>query len=143
MPNSCIFCQIAKNEIDSYKIYEDNFLYAMLDIFPASEGHCLIITKKHFRDFRDLPEDIASQVLIVAKKIVKALENTLDPKGFNILQNSGKEAGQEVMHYHLHIVPRYSGKTGLINIFIDKGKNIPTKEEFLELQKKLKKEINK
>ena len=104
----CIFCKIKNGDIPSMKIYEDDICLAFLDVNPNSDGHTLIIPKKHYRDILDIPCDTLSHVYEVAKIIMKELEEKLDCNGFSLLQNNGNI--QEVKHYHLHIIPYYDDK---------------------------------
>lgn len=104
----CIFCKILNKEIPSYKVYEDDDFYAMLDISQATPGHTLVLPKKHITNVFDLPDDLASKMLIVVKKVANILKNKLNVNDVNILNNSGELAGQTVMHLHIHVIPRYS-----------------------------------
>lgn len=104
----CIFCKILNKEIPSYKIYEDDDFYAMLDISQATPGHTLVLPKKHITNIFDLPEDLASKLFVVVKKISDLLKDKLGFSDLNILNNSGQIAGQTVMHLHIHIIPRYT-----------------------------------
>lgn len=103
----CIFCKIINKELPSYIVYEDDNFMAILDKFPASKGHIVILTKEHVEDFYTLPDEIAQKLLPVTKKIALALKNTCQIEGLNVLQNNGSAAGQTVFHYHIHLVPRY------------------------------------
>jgi len=105
----CIFCKIAKGEIPSYKIYEDKDIFAFLDIKPFSQGHCLVIPKQHFENIFDINENTLKKVVVVAKKISEKIKNKLHADGIRLSQSNGKAAGQEIMHFHLHIIPRYEG----------------------------------
>lgn len=105
--DNCIFCKIAKGEIPCYKVYEDNNILAFLDISQATKGHTLVITKEHFQNFLYVPKDLLSQAISVAQKIAQAEVASLGAKGVNILINTNQEAGQTVMHFHIHIIPRY------------------------------------
>ena len=107
----CIFCKIATGEIPCYKIYEDNFVLAFLDINPDCDGHTLIIPKKHFTDFDDIDLETLSNIDQAAKKVKKILEQKLECDGISLLQNNG--AVQEVKHYHLHIKPYYKEKKSI------------------------------
>ena len=104
----CIFCKIVYNEIPSYKIYEDEYVLAFLDINPDSDGHTLIVPKKHFKDLDDIDEETLTKIYKVAKKIKKELEEKLGCMGISLLQNNGEI--QEVKHYHLHLKPFYKDK---------------------------------
>lgn len=105
---NCIFCKIANGEIPANVVYEDNDFIAILDLSPATKGHILLIPKQHASNLLDLPDDIASKVLPVAKKIVNAQKEVLSFNNFNLIQNNGRIAGQTVEHFHLHLIPRYS-----------------------------------
>ncbi len=104
---NCIFCKIAAGEIPSKTIYEDEQFRVILDISPASKGHALIIPKEHYADIYKLPEDMAGQAMILAKKLALHMTETLNCDGFNIVQNNGETAGQTVFHFHIHLIPRY------------------------------------
>ena len=103
----CIFCKIAAGEIPAFKIYEDDLCVATLDIGPASEGHTLIIPKKHYRDLTEMDEALLGSLFTVAKKIGTRQMARLGADGFNVVQNNGTAAGQTVMHFHMHVIPRY------------------------------------
>lgn len=105
---NCIFCKIINGEIPSMKVYEDDFILAFLDVNPDSDGHTLIIPKKHFKDINDIPDDVLLHIYKTSKKIMKLLENKIKCDGFSLLQNNGDV--QEVKHYHLHIKPYYKNK---------------------------------
>ena len=107
MKNNCIFCAIAAGEIPSFKIYEDEYVLAYLDINPFSKGHTLVIPKEHTTGMLDTPDETLSAVISRVKKVANRLKSALPCDGFNILQNNGEAAGQTVMHLHFHIVPRY------------------------------------
>lgn len=104
---NCIFCKIAAGEIPSKTIYEDEEFKVILDLGPATKGHALIIPKSHAANLFELPEDTASKVMVLAKKLGKQMKENLKADGLNLLQNNGEAAGQTVMHFHLHLIPRY------------------------------------
>jgi histidine triad (HIT) family protein len=95
----CLFCKIVKSEIPSYKIYEDDDFYAFLDIFPRTKGHTLLIPKKHYRWTHDVPN--FGEYWETAKKITKALQEGLSPEFVTYVTY-----GMDVMHAHIHILPR-------------------------------------
>jgi len=105
--DNCIFCKIANGEIPSRTVYEDEDFRAILDLGPATKGHTLILPKDHAADLYELPEDVAAKVLPVAKKVAALLKEKLGCRGLNLVQNNGELAGQTVMHFHLHVIPRY------------------------------------
>lgn len=104
---NCIFCKIAAGEIPSTTIYEDDDFRVILDIEPASKGHALILPKEHYANLYELDDELASKVLLVAKKVVTKMTDILGCEGYNIVQNNGEAAGQTVFHYHMHLIPRY------------------------------------
>jgi len=102
----CIFCKIVAGDIPSYKVYEDENCLAFLDIDPASIGHTLVIPKKHFSNLNDILDEKLSSLILSVKKVAKILQDKLGVKDYQILQNNGRGAGQEVFHIHFHVIPR-------------------------------------
>jgi histidine triad (HIT) family protein len=105
----CIFCKIIKGEIPSFKVYEDEKVFAFEDINPISEGHTLLIPKKHAENLWEIPGEDLTAVHLASKKIIQAIRDSLNPTGVACLQLNGRGANQIVMHYHLHLIPRLSG----------------------------------
>lgn len=107
MSDNCIFCKIANGEIPSKTIYEDKDFRVILDLSPATKGHALILPKTHAANLYELPEDVAGKVLPVAKTVASNMKEKLNCAGLNLVQNNGEVAGQTVMHFHMHVIPRY------------------------------------
>jgi len=105
----CIFCKIVKGEIPSFKVYEDEKVFAFGDINPISAGHTLIIPKRHAQDLWEISGDDLTAVHLASKKIIKAIQDLLQPSGVACVQLNGPGANQVVLHYHLHLVPRIAG----------------------------------
>ncbi|PIN86035.1 HIT family protein [Candidatus Woesearchaeota archaeon CG10_big_fil_rev_8_21_14_0_10_44_13] len=105
----CIFCKIIKGEIPCLRIYEDKDVLAFLDIAPVNRGHALVIPKKHYADFTDMPDEAVKQVFVAAKKVADGVMKGVNANGFNLGMNNRKVAGQLVMHAHVHIMPRFEG----------------------------------
>lgn len=103
----CIFCKIIGGEIPSRTIYEDDLFKVILDIEPATKGHALIIPKNHYDDLYELGEEEAKTIFILAQKLARVMTEKLGCDGFNIVQNNGEVANQTVLHFHLHLIPRY------------------------------------
>ena len=104
----CVFCKIVSGEYNSSKIYEDDKVLAILDLSQASYGHTLVMPKVHYENIFDLDNSVAEHLFGVVKKICNHYQNTIpNLKGINLLNNNGGKAGQVVMHYHMHIIPRY------------------------------------
>lgn len=105
--DNCIFCKILKGDIPSYTVYEDEYFKVILDRFPSTLGHILILPKQHAENIYELSDESASKLLVVAKKMSIALKESLNIEGLNLLQNNGELAGQTIFHFHLHLIPRY------------------------------------
>ena len=112
----CIFCKIIKGEIPSYTVYEDEIVKVFLDIEPNTNGHLLIIPKKHFTNIVDLDEETMSHIFKVQKKMYDLVKEKLGAEGATFAQNN--DLGQEVKHYHMHLIPRYPND-GWKNIYSD------------------------
>lgn len=101
----CIFCKIINGVIPSKKIYEDDYFLAFLDINPCVDGHTLLIPKKHYADFSELPDDLLLELNNVRKKLTTLLMEKLNVKALSFSVNYGDS--QEVKHYHMHLLPNY------------------------------------
>ena len=105
----CVFCKIISGEYNSSKIYEDDKVLAILDLSQATYGHTLVMPKEHYENIFDLDEETAKHLFSVVTKIAKHYNSVIpNLKGLNLLNNNGVKAGQTVMHYHMHIIPRYN-----------------------------------
>lgn len=110
----CIFCKIINGEIPSYTIFEDDLVKCFLDVNPDSNGHLLIIPKKHIKDLDDMDSTTFNHIFEVAKNMKKLLEDKLNIDGVTLIQNNGLI--QEVKHFHLHLKPFYKHKTPKMDI---------------------------
>lgn len=106
---NCIFCKILNGDIPSAKLYEDEDFAIILDVGPASLGHALILPKEHYGNLFEMPEELLSKCMNLAKVWGDKLVKALNADGLNLVQNNGIAAGQTVFHYHLHMIPRYEG----------------------------------
>ena len=113
MSDNCIFCKIVRGEIPCYKVYEDNDVLAFLDISQTTKGHTLVISKEQFKNLLYVPKDVLAKVMGAAQKIAQAQVSSLGAKGVNIINNTNEMAGQTVMHFHVHVIPRYSNEDAL------------------------------
>jgi histidine triad (HIT) family protein len=107
--SDCIFCKIANGEIPSATLYEDEEFRVILDLGPATKGHALILPKSHAANICELPDELVSKAMLLAKKMAGRMKETLNCDGLNIVQNNGEPAGQTVFHFHMHLIPRYEG----------------------------------
>lgn len=106
MPD-CIFCKIIRQEIPCYKVYEDELCLAFLDLSQATPGHTLIIPKEHSQNFLETDIKTIAHMMEKAQCIAQRLMKNLHASGMNILTNVNESAGQTVMHFHIHLIPRY------------------------------------
>lgn len=118
--NDCIFCKIITGEIPSYKIFEDEYVYAFLDLSQTTYSHTLLVPKKHVKDIFEYDESLAKAVFSKIPLIADALKNAIPQlQGLNIINNNGSIAGQTVFHSHIHFIPRYNDKDTFILKFHD------------------------
>lgn len=113
--DDCIFCKLANGVFPTNTIYEDDDFRVFLDASPATKGHCLIVPKNHFDNLEQLDDGTASKIMPLAKKMMILLKERLNIEGLNLVQNNGELAGQTVFHFHMHIIPRYTGDGQSIN----------------------------
>ncbi|MDA9463030.1 Histidine triad nucleotide-binding protein [Enterococcus mundtii 3F] len=139
--DNCIFCKIIKQEIPSYKIYEDEKIYAFLDISQSTKGHTLIIPKEHVTDIFEYNEELASDVFARIPKIARSIEKAFpEMEGLNIINNNRELAYQTVFHSHFHLVPRYSKKDDF-SIHFGNHQADYTAEEMKAIQEKIKEQV--
>ncbi|WP_046175412.1 HIT family protein [Domibacillus indicus] len=115
--DNCIFCKIINGDIPSAKVYEDENVYAFLDISQVTKGHTLVIPKIHKENIFELETEAAGPFFESVKKTADALQSAFSPKGLNLLNNNGETAGQTVFHYHIHLIPRYGSEDGFHPVF--------------------------
>jgi histidine triad (HIT) family protein len=106
----CIFCRIIGGEEMVSLVHEDELTLAFLDIQPMSRGHTLIVTKEHFETLFDLPEHLAAHCLAVARRIAPGIKHAMKAQAINIFSANGKAGGQDVPHFHLHLIPVKEGE---------------------------------
>ena len=102
-----LFIKIIRGEIPSCKVYEDNTTFAFLDINPHNKGHVQVISKEHYRNIFDVPEETLCDMMRTVKKLAKAVKDATGADGINIGMNNEKAAGQEIFHVHIHVIPRF------------------------------------
>ena len=105
--SNCIFCAIRDREIPAFVLHEDELFLVIMDRFPSTPGHVLILPKRHAPSLFDLNDAEAAALMPLAKRVADKIQDTLNPLGLNLLQNNGKAAGQIIFHFHLHLIPRY------------------------------------
>ncbi|UFU00491.1 HIT family protein [Radiobacillus kanasensis] len=110
--NDCIFCKIVAGEIPSAKVYEDDNVFAFLDISQVTKGHTLVIPKEHHKNIYETPAPIAEKLFSSIPKVATAIKDAYSPVGLNVLNNNEEAAGQTVFHLHMHLIPRYGKGDG-------------------------------
>lgn len=122
--DNCIFCKIANKEIPGKIIYEDDICVAFLDLSQTTNGHTLVIPKKHFKNFLEVDDDTLAHMIKVTKDIANKIVTKLNANGVNILTNANEVAGQTVMHFHLHIILRYDNNDQIEINFSDRSNEV-------------------
>ena len=131
----CIFCKIIKGDIPSYKIYEDEYTFAFLDIAKDVDGHTLVIPRKHVVNVLDCDEETLNHVMNTVKKICNHYVDNCGYEGCNILNATGIAAQQSVMHLHFHIIPRkHNDGTDSWPIFNGAKVELSEMHEFLRIK---------
>jgi histidine triad (HIT) family protein len=127
----CIFCRIVKGEAPAWRIYEDEDFVVILDKYPASHGHLLVVSKEHFVNILDAPLEKSAKGFEIATRLAKAWAR-LGAPAVNVVTNAGREAGQVVFHMHIHVIPRWGGK------LLWHGREEIKEEEAMEVVEKLR-----
>ncbi|EKU94446.1 purine nucleoside phosphoramidase [Alloiococcus otitis] len=118
--SNCLFCDIIEGNVPSRKVYEDNKVYAFMDISQTTPGHTLVVPKEHVRNFFEMSSETAADLFSRVPKITQAIKASDDKvKGANILVNNEEVAYQSVFHSHVHIIPRYSSQDDFALKFTD------------------------
>ena len=111
----CIFCMIANGDIPAMTLYEDDDFRIIFDASPATSGHALILPKDHAANVFAIPDELQAKAYVLAKKAAAAITEVFKADGINILQNNNEAAGQSVFHFHIHLIPRYSGDGAMMS----------------------------
>lgn len=105
----CIFCDLIRGAAEVSMVYEDSVAIAFLDIQPVNPGHVLVVPRAHYELVQDIPRRVAAHLFDVATKLIPVIQCAVGASDLNIIVNSGAAAGQNVMHYHIHLIPRREG----------------------------------
>lgn len=137
----CIFCKIVNQEIPSYKVYEDDKVYAFLDITQVTKGHTLLVPKEHVTDIFEYDPILAGEVFARVPQVARALEKAFPQmQGLNIINNNKELAYQSVFHSHIHLIPRY-GKTDDFSIHFGNNQDVYSSKEMQEIAEKIMKQV--
>jgi histidine triad (HIT) family protein len=103
----CVFCKIVAGQLPSVRIHEDDRCLAIMDINPATRGHCLILSRAHHQDLLDLPPELWPHIASVGQRIARAAREAFSCEGVNLFQATGRAGFQTIFHFHLHVLPRW------------------------------------
>lgn len=117
--DTCIFCRIIGGEEMVSIVYEDDRAIAFLDVQPASQGHTLVVSKDHYETLFDLPEDLLTHCMSVAKRIAPGLRRAVGAQAINVFSANGRAGGQDVLHFHLHLIPIREGEPFALQLPLD------------------------
>ncbi len=106
--DDCVFCRIVTGELPAAFVYTDDAVLAIMDRYPATRGHVLILPRRHVEDLYGLPSELAHPLMDVLLRVARSIQRALRPDGLNVIQSNGAAAGQTVNHLHFHLVPRYA-----------------------------------
>lgn len=104
--SDCVFCEIVAGRAPAHRVLEDEHAVAFLNIRPASPGHTLVVPRVHARDMWDISEDVHAHVASMVRRVTLLLKEVFAPDGVNVRVNSGAAAGQDVFHFHTHVIAR-------------------------------------
>jgi histidine triad (HIT) family protein len=113
-PNDCPLCQIVNRMLPAAIISENEDVIAIMDLYPATPGHVLLLPKQHIENVYTMPPEIGSQIMTMAITVARGIQQQLRPAGLNFIQANGAVAGQTINHFHLHLVPRYENDNVLL-----------------------------
>jgi histidine triad (HIT) family protein len=105
----CPFCGIASGKAPASIVYEGAAVVVFMDLNPANIGHTLVVPREHWESIYEIPENVLADLFSVVKRVSVAVKKTVGAEGISILQLNGKAAGQTVMHFHVHVIPRFRG----------------------------------
>jgi histidine triad (HIT) family protein len=132
----CVICKIVAGEAEESVVYEDDKVMAFLDIAPLTEGHTHVVPKEHYVDVFDIPPELLAHLMTVAQEVAVRIRTELRVPSVNLINSSGSEAGQDVFHFHLHVVPRRTHAE--IRFSANHRRSRPSREELDEIAAKIR-----
>jgi histidine triad (HIT) family protein len=105
----CVFCQIISQEAPAVQVYEDDEIIAFMDKAPFNLGHTLVLPKRHYAFLTDMSNSEVGRLFTAVSRVAKAISQATGADGLNIAQSNGEAASQDILHVHVHIVPRFRG----------------------------------
>ena len=141
MSADCPFCSIVTGKATASIVYENPAIIAFMDLNPTHVGHTLVVPKKHWENIYEVPENVLAEVSAVVKQVSVAVKKTVGAQGISILQLNGRAAGQSVMHFHVHVIPRFRGdpiSTAIGAMVEHHGFKRPERRELDEIAQKIR-----
>ncbi|MEZ0346436.1 MAG: HIT domain-containing protein [Infirmifilum sp.] len=120
----CVFCSIARGRTEAFIVYRDSDFISFLDKYPLTLGHTLIAPVEHYTNIFDMPEDKVCRAFTLARRIAAAQVRGLGARGVRVVMNNGREAGQEIMHAHIHLIPYGVPRTNRVEISREEGEEV-------------------
>ena len=117
----CVFCKIVAGQMPCFRLLEDDNALAIMDIYPANDGHCLVLTKEHYPTLFDISDEAFAAVSRSIIRVARAVNQALSPVGLNLIQANGPGAQQSVRHFHVHVLPRKLGDQLKLNWGVKPG----------------------
>jgi len=142
----CPFCGIASGKASASLVYEDAAVLAFMDLNPASIGHTLVVPREHWENIYEIPETVLADIFSVVKRVSAAVKKTVGAEGISILQLNGRAAGQAVMHFHVHVIPRFRGdplSKAVDAMVAHQGFEKPKRRDLDEMAQKIRENLQK
>lgn len=136
MNDNCLFCKIGSGEIPGRIVWENEDLFVLLNLYPSDDGHVLFIPREHAEQLDQNTQEVAEKLMGAVHQLTPKIVSALGATGYNIGVNSGEDAGQEIFHTHIHVIPRYAGKERLF------GKQEVAEQELEKIAKTLQNTLN-
>lgn len=122
---SCSFCRIREGALSAHILHQDEEVLAFLDIYPVTQGHTLVVPRRHAASLAECPPATVAALFLAAVRLAGAIQRGLGAPGFNLGVNDGRAAGQEVPHVHVHVIPRYGREGGGIQRIVQTRGSVP------------------
>jgi histidine triad (HIT) family protein len=136
----CVFCAIIGGQAPAEVVFEDEETLAFMDINPANPGHTLVIPKRHVRNIYELGEETAAAVMKTVVSVARAIKRALHPDGMNLVQSNERAGGQEIFHFHIHVIPRWYGDGLRLARPPEVRRTLPLKEAAARIRQEMMKE---
>ncbi len=144
MSVDCPFCKIASGKAPASIVCEDPTVVVFMDLNPASIGHTLVVPRDHWENICEIPENVLTDLFSVVKRVCVAVKKAVGAKGISVLQLNGRAAGQTVMHFHVHVIPRFRGdplSKAIGTLVGHQGFEKPERRELEEMAAKIRKNL--